>query len=205
MRPWLVLQRSGLEFEDTVIPLRTDEFAEKIGDLSPTGLVPVLHVGGAKITDSLAISEWAAEQVPSLWPSDPIMRAKARSVTAQMHSGFPNIRTQFPVNLRRDGARPDVTDATLDEVKTMEALWRRCLEASGGPFLFSDWSIADAFFTPIATRFRSYRLDISTDTRAYCERLTAEPEFQQWQHRASQETFIVEAFDQAIPGFSLRQ
>jgi len=204
MRPWLVLKRSGIDFEDTVIPLRTDEFAEKIGDISPTRLVPVLHVGGAKITDSLAISEWAAEQVPSLWPADALVRAKARSVTAQMHSGFSNIRTQFPVNLRRDGARPDVTPETLAEVKKMEALWRDCLEKSGGPFLFGDWSIADAFYTPVATRFRSYQVSIADDSHAYCERLMAEPEFLEWDKRAASETDTIEAFDTGIPGFALR-
>lgn len=204
MRPWLVLKKSGIEFEDTMIPLRTDEFAQKIGALSPTKLVPVLHVDGAQITDSLAISEWAAEQTPSLWPSDPTRRAEARSATAQMHSGFQSIRSQFPVNLNRDSERTGITEATLLEIQSMEDLWARYLSVSGGPFLFGDWCIADAFFTPVATRFRSYRVSISEQSQAYCDRLLNEPEFLEWEDRAGRETDAIEAFDTGIPGFAPR-
>ena len=201
MRPWLVLKRSGLAFDDTMLPLRTDEFAAKIDALSPTRLVPVLHVEGRKITDSLAISEWAAEQVPSLWPSDPLTRAAARSATSQMHSGFQMIRSQFPVNLRRSAPRPDVSEETLAEIDKMQDVWARCLNTSGGPFLFGDWSIADAFFTPVATRFRSYHIELRPDMQAYCDRLLGEPEFLEWERRARQETDFIPAFDEGIPGF----
>jgi len=195
MRPWLVLKRSDLKFEDTMIPLRTEEFQSKIGDLSPTRLVPVLHVGGAKITDSLAIAEWAADQVPSLWPADPVTRAEARSATAQMHSGFGNIRRQFPVNLRRDRPHPSISAETLSEIDQITALWTRLLEVSGGPFLFGDWSIADAFYTPVATRFRSYHVSASEEAQAYCSRLLAEPEFLEWERRANLETETIDGFD----------
>lgn len=199
MRPWLVLERSGLEFEDTVIPLRTKTFAEKIGELSPTRLVPVLHTGSHKITDSLAISEWVAEQVPSLWPADAGMRAMARAATAQMHSGFGHVRSQFPVNLRRDSPRPDVQDETLTQIENMQSLWKRSLDSSGGPFLFGQWSIADAFFTPVAARFRSYHIELTQNMQAYCDRLMSEPEFLEWERRAKLETETIPDFDKDAP------
>ena len=204
MRPWLVLTCSGLEFDDTVLPLRTEAFADRIGALSPTRLVPVLHVGAHKITDSLAISEWAAEQAPELWPSDPLTRAEARSATAQMHAGFQNIRRQFPMNLRRSAPRPDVTEDTLREIDQLQALWQRHLSQSGGPFLFGPWSIADAFYTPVATRFRSYHISLQPEIQAYCDRLLTIPAFLEWERRAQLETETIAAFDEGIPGFQAR-
>ena len=199
MRPWLVLKRSGLKFEDSMMPLLTEEFAEQIRDISPTGLVPVLHVGDAKITDSLAISEWAAEQVPSLWPRDELRRAEARAITAHMHSGFLNIRKELPVNLRRNAPRPALPEATIKEISQMQRLWDRALNASGGPFLFGDWSIADAFFTPVATRFRTYQISVPASAQAYCDGLLAEPEFLEWERRAKLETETIAAFDEDSP------
>ena len=200
MRPWLVLKRSGLSFDETVLPLLTEEFTDKIGALSPTRLVPVLHVGDAQITDSLAISEWAAEQVPSLWPEDPTKRAEARAITAHMHGGYLNVRKELPVNLRRDAPRPALPKVAELEIAQMQSLWARCLERSGGPFLFGDWCIADAFYTPVATRFRSYHIDIDPAAQTYCDALLAEPEFLEWERRAKLETYTIPAFDSESPG-----
>lgn len=200
MRPWLVLKRSGIAFEDTMIPLRTNAFKEKISDLSPTKLVPVLHVGATQITDSLAISEWVAEKVPSMWPEDETKRAEARSITAQMHAGFMNLRRELPVNLRRDEPRSPLSEAAQTDLSTMQALWQRALEQSGGPFLFGNWSIADAFYTPVATRFRSYQINVGKTAQAYCDRLLAEPEFLEWERRAKLETETIAAFDTLNPG-----
>ena len=200
LRPWLVLRRSGLAFETTMIPLLTDEFRDKIKTLSPSGLVPVLHVDGEPVTDSMAISEYAAERAPHLWPEHQTQRALARSAAAAMHAGFFGIRTDLPMNLRRNHPRPDVSDATRAEIAAMDEMWQAHLARSGGPFLFGDWSIADAFYTPVATRFRSYHIQISDAAKAYCDRLLAEPEFLEWETLAKKETDTIPVFDQESPG-----
>ena len=200
LRPWLVLKRSGLAFEVTMLPLLTSEFRETIKDISPSGLVPVLHIDGVPVTDSLAISEYAAEHAPHLWPSAPVDRASARSAAAAMHAGYFGIRTDLPMNLRRDRPRPDLSDVTISEITSMDQMWQDLLSKSGGPFLFGDWSIGDAFFTPVATRFRSYHVEISNASQAYCDRLLAEPEFLEWEALAKKETETIPAFDVDSPG-----
>ena len=200
MRPWLVLKRSDLEFETIMIPLLTEEFREKIKAISPSGLVPVLHVDGEPITDSMAISEYAAEHTPHLWPEDQVERAGARSAAAAMHAGFFGIRTDLPMNLRRDRPRPDVSDVTAAEITKIDQMWQTHLNRFGGPFLFGAWSIADAFYTPVATRFRSYHIALSKASQAYCDRLLAEPEFLEWESLAKLETETISPFDQDSPG-----
>jgi len=195
LRPWLVLKRSGLEFETTMIPLRTNEFREKIKALSPSGLVPVLHTDGITINDSLAISEFVAEHVPAMWPSDPLMRALARSNAAAMHSGFFGIRSDMPMSLKRNRPNPSMADATKAEISKVDQMWQGLIDQSSGPFLFGQWSIADAFWTPVATRFRSYQISVSAQSQAYCDRLLAEPEFLEWERQASLETDIIPEFD----------
>ena len=200
LRPWLALKRSGLEFDVKMIPLLTDTFAETIKTLSPSGLVPVLHIDDVPVTDSIAISEYAAEHAPHLWPEGQIERTRARSAMAAMHAAFFGIRTDLPMNLRRDRSRPDVSDITKSEITGMDQMWQAHLSRSGGPFLFGDWSIADAFYTPVATRFRSYHITLSDASQAYCDRLLAEPEFLEWEALAKLETETIPVFDQESPG-----
>ncbi|MFN3858620.1 MAG: glutathione S-transferase family protein [Caulobacter sp.] len=187
LRPWLVLRRTGAAFSETLVPLRESELStEAIRRHSPSGMVPVLKDGGVTIWDSLAICEHLAERFPTaaLWPADPVDRALARAATAEMHSGFVALRRECPMDL---GARHaiELSDEAQANIRRITELWLSLLDRSGGPFLLGGWSIADAFFTPVATRFETYGValaDFGDDGRAeaYWKALLAEPEYQAW-------------------------
>lgn len=192
LRPWLVMKRTGVAFTETLVPLREVETSTaEIRRHSPSGLVPVLKADGLVIWDSLAISEYLAERFPAanLWPADPAARAVARAVTAEMHSGFADLRRECPMDLGLMTTMQP-SEAVSANVRRIVEVWTGCLATSGGPFLFGDWSIADAFYTPVATRFRSYGLDLAahgdTDGRAasYRDRLLSTPEFREWEAAA---------------------
>lgn len=200
LRAWLVMKRSGLPFEETYIELLSEDYRARIGAISPTGHVPVLHVDGAAITDSLAISEWLADQVPGLWPADAVKRAQARAAAAQMHAGYLAIRRDLPMNLRRNAPLPEMPDAARAEIAKVEVLWAGALAASGGPFLFGDWSIADAFYAPVATRFRSYQVVLAPTSQAYADALLAGTDFRFWENAAKDESWTLPAFDADTPG-----
>ena len=190
LRPWLVLKRSGLPFTETEVPLRRDgETSEAIRPHSPSGLVPVLKDGELTIWDSLAISEFLAEKVSALWPSDPLARARARAAAAEMHSGFSSLRGECPMDLTREPRAVELSEATHKDIRRIVALWSDMLARHRGPFLAGDWSIADAFYTPVATRFRTYGVMLSDFGDAgpageYCERLLETPEFKEWEAAA---------------------
>lgn len=153
---------------------------------SPSGLVPALKADGLVICDSLAISEYLAEKVPGLWPSDPAARALARSATAEMHSGFASLRGECPMALDVPPKDTELSPATHKDIRRITALWNDMLGRFSGPFLAGEWSIADAFYTPVATRFRTYGVRLSDfgDAGAageYCQRLLQTPEFLEWE------------------------
>jgi glutathione S-transferase len=191
LRPWLVLKRTGAPFIETLIQLR--EFETSTAEIlkhSPSGMVPVLKDGDLTIWDSLAICEYLAERFPAanLWPADPAERALARAATAEMHSGFGALRGECPMDLALT-TQADLSDATRANVRRLVTLWSGLLTRSGGPFLFGDWTIADAFFTPVATRFRSYGIlpaDYGDTGEAgrYVERLLDTPDFKAWERDA---------------------
>jgi glutathione S-transferase len=191
LRPWLALRRTGAPFTETLIRLRSEPTpANILAAGSPSGLVPVLKDAGETIWDTLAICEYLAERFPAagLWPADPKARALARAASAEMHSGFASLRGECPMDLalRVDA---DVSPATAKDIRRIVALWSGLLARFGGPFLVGGWSIADAFFTPVATRFRSYGLRLSDfgdqgSAGAYAERLLATPEFLDWERDA---------------------
>ena len=195
LRPWLVLKRSGLTFTETLIQLREENGASEaaIRVHSPSGLVPVLKDEDLVIWDSLAISEYVAERAPGLWPADPAARAQARAAAAEMHSGFASLRGECPMDL---GAEPRVvalSEATHKDLRRLVAQWSELLTRYGGPFLVGPWSIADAFYTPVATRIRTYGVKLSDfgDTGAcghYAERLLETPEFLAWEAAAKART-----------------
>ena len=191
MRPWLVLKRAGAEFTETVVRLNRPETPGALAAASPSGLVPVLKDAGLDIWDSLAISEYAAERFPDapLWPADAERRALARSAACEMHSGFRSLRGELPMDLSVREHRT-LTPITQADIRRVVQLWvklkRRFPE---GPFLVGDWSIADAFFTPVATRFRSYGVLVSDfgddgSAGAYAETLLQQPEFLEWERGA---------------------
>jgi glutathione S-transferase len=187
MRPWLALKHTGAPFTETLIQLRESETTEAaIRPHSPSGLVPALKDGDLTIWDSLAICEYLAEKFPGLWPSDPAARAQARAAAAEMHSGFSSLRGECPMDLSAEPRVVELSEATHKDVRRIVALWNDMLARHGGPFLAGQWSIADAFFTPVATRFRTYGVMLSDFGDAgpageYCERLLETPEFKAWE------------------------
>lgn len=197
MRPYLVLKRAGIEFSTEFLPLRTDEFRARMKEVSPFALVPALQLDGEVIGDCWAICEWAAEQAPSLWPADDMARAKARMLAGQMHAGFMSIRREMPMNLGRvNTPRAELGEDVMQDISKLSAAWGQALETSGGPFLFGKWSIADAMYTPVATRFRSYGVQLPEPLQAYVDLLLEQPEFLEWQTLADAESWIIDDIEQ---------
>ena len=197
LRAWLALKQSGLPFTETLIALREADTTEaSIAPHSPSKLVPALKDGELVVWDSLAICEYLNERAPGakLWPDDPAARALGRSAAAEMHSGFPSIRGECPMDLSAEPVRADLTEATARELRRIAELWcdlRGRFEA-GGPYLLGPWSIADAFFTPVATRLRTYGVRLTDfgdrgPAGAYCETLLETPAFKAWEETAAAE------------------
>ncbi|MCR5879190.1 glutathione S-transferase family protein [Phenylobacterium sp. J367] len=194
LRPWLVAKRAGADFTETLIPLRQadNQTEAEIRPHSPSGLVPALKVDGLTIVDSLAICEFLAERYPqaNLWPKDEGARALCRAAAAEMHSGFASLRGECPMDLAAEPRAAELSEATHKNIRRIVALWLELLGRHGGPFLGgTDWGIADAFYTPVATRFRTYGVrlsDYGDDGRAgeYAARLLEQPEFLEWERAA---------------------
>ena len=191
MRPWLVLKHAGAAFSETLVELRqeNDQSRAEIAPHSPSGLAPALKDGDLTIWDSLAICEYLAERFPGLWPADPAARALARSAAAEMHSGFQALRAECPMALEAPEQAAALSSAAQENVRRIVTLWCDLLARFGGPFLGGAWSIADAFYTPVATRFRTYGVRLSDygDTgaaEAYCARLLQTPEYLAWRAEA---------------------
>jgi glutathione S-transferase len=195
LRPWLVLRKAEMPFEEEVIDLDIPGYKDKLLALTDAGIVPVLEINGDMLPDSLAISEFCAKAVPNLWPKDSADKAEAIRVTKMMHEGFEAIRREAPMNLRRRTSKP-VPQACLDDVAEMVALWDELLSRHDGPFLFNDWSIADAFYTPAATRFASYDLPRTARSDTYISELMSDPDFQDWEANAFIETHILPETDE---------
>jgi glutathione S-transferase len=190
MRPWLALKRAGADFTETLVELRqADGISEaQIRPHSPSGMVPVLKDGELTVWDSLAICEYLAERFPEakLWPADAKARALARAAAAQMHSGFTSLRGECPMDLRAEPHVAELSEMTHKDIRKIVKLWNDLLAQFGGPFLAGEWSIADAFYTPVATRFRTYGVRLTDfgdagPAGAYCERLLETPEFLAWE------------------------
>lgn len=163
MRAWLVAVQSGLPFKEINIKLDDTKTAANIAKYTDSAKVPVLKQGKRVIWDSLAIAEYLNELSPHahLWPEDAGTRALARSYAAEMHSGFPNLRTSFSMDLKRTTPTRHITDGTRAEIKRILKMWKDALQVSEGPFLFGDFCIADAFFAPVVFRFVNYGIKIN--------------------------------------------
>lgn len=202
LRPWLVLSWSGLEFETRVIELGRPGYGQRqiaeVLAVSPTGTVPALHADGEVISDSLAIAEWAAERVPALWPAEPAARAQARAAACEMHSSFGALRSAAPCNIRRRAEPRRFDEAVLRDMARIEALWSalRGRFGAGGPYLFGAApTIADAFYTPVATRCRTYGIPLGAASQRYVDALLAEPAFRRWEEAAVREPSSMPACD----------
>jgi len=190
LRAWLAAREGGFTFEEIRISLFIPGSRERILSHSPSGKVPCLNDHGAVVWDSLAIGEYLAEKRPGLLPADPVARALARSVTAEMHSGFQNLRSRMPMNVRKDytgfGHSPEV-DA---DIARIVAIWNDCRARFGavGPYLFGRFSLADAAFAPVAFRFQTYAVKPAGAAGEYLATLLANPHMQEWATAARAET-----------------
>lgn len=189
LRAWLCLRWAGIEFDETLIELDQPGYGEgRIADVlavSPSGRVPVLRLDNAAVWDSLAIAEWAAEQVrgPGLLPNEPVRRAQVRSVTGEMHAGFAALRRELPMNIRLRCRAEGLSAAALTDIRRIESMWTSMRErhADGGDYLFGERSLADAFYLPVATRFRTYGVALAAAAQAYGDMLLADAAFREWE------------------------
>ena len=200
LRGWLALKLTGAPFEEVVYPMAgPGSVTVEIRDRSPSGRVPLLKHGEILVWDSLAIAEYLAETFPDakLWPTEARARATARSVSAEMHSGFTAVRSAMAMNVRRAPFALAYGDDVRSEVARIEAIWRECRAAHGksGPFLFGAFTIADAMFAPVATRFHTYGARIESDSRAYVDAVRAFPVMREWISAAEREPWRIEAYE----------
>jgi glutathione S-transferase len=191
MRPWVAMTAFGIAFTEVRIALDQPDTQARIADFSAAGRVPVLLAGDMVIWDSLAICEYVAEQFHDkhLWPQDVAARAMARSVVAEMHSGFEALRGAMPMNVRARYSGKGRTPRSQADIGRVCEIWEDCLARFGHhQFLFGDFSIADAFYAPVVSRFRTYGVALAPALQAYCERVLAHPAVARWNNEAEAET-----------------
>jgi glutathione S-transferase len=195
MRPWVLMKGLGIPFDEVKLRFHSPEWDAQIARWSPSHLVPVLWRGEQSVWDSLAIAEALHEWFPErgVWPGDPLARAFARSASAEMHSGFRDLRTHMPMNIRAShpgkGLNPDV-QKNIDRI---QSLWSESRRRFGhaGPFLFGHFSAADAMFAPVVMRFRTYGVALTPVAAAYCEAMRAAPGVRAWIEESAKETEFV--------------
>jgi glutathione S-transferase len=194
-RPWLLMRALEIPFVEVVIPLYLDGSREKMLAAGPTGKVPVLRDGDVAVWDSLAIVEVLAEKFPekNVWPRDPRDRAHARSLCAEMHSGFMPFRQNCPTNFRRDrrSSPREIDEAAQADLKRIEAIF----SGAKGPFLFGAFSAADAFFAPVVSRIDTYALPLAPPAQKYADAILALPAFGEWRKGAQAEEWVIEKWD----------
>lgn len=205
LRAWLALRHAEIQFEEQQVWLATPETRARISAFSPSGKVPAFRDGSLLIWDSLAICEYAAERAAekklALWPLDVRARAVARSVSAEMHSGFQALRSALPMNLRAAGRKVEMTPAVTADIDRIVHLWADCRArfGEGGPWLFGQWSIADAMFAPVASRFVTYDVNRNGVIGDYMSTVFADAPFQAWRHAALAESQVVPASEVGLP------
>jgi len=193
MRPWVLLRGRGIPFRERMLKFESREWSDQIARFSPSGLVPVLWEGepgaGFATWDTLAIAERLHELIPGggIWPADAQLRARARSAAAEMHSGFNALRTAMPMNIRSRYPGKGMNDDVAKDITRISALWA----SATGPYLFGEFSAADAFYAPVATRFVTYGVELKGAARDYQQRLLAAPAVAAWSADALKETEFV--------------
>ena len=200
MRPWVALKAGNIAFEEVLIPLYTGEADKKrLLAFTPSGKVPVLIDGDVTIWDSLAIIEYAAERFPQarLWPEDRTQRAQARSISAEMHSGFAALRNECGMNLHRPVGAVALSAAAQADIVRIQQIWTGCRERHGrqGPFLFGAFSAADAMYAPVVHRFRTFAIEVSPELRDYMEAMLSFSAVEEWTHAGLAETLIIEKLE----------
>ena len=189
LRPWVFLRKAAFEFTEQVVYFDASGYQAQIAALSPSRRVPLLIDAGFKIWDSLAICEYAAEKTGRGLPRDPLARARARSVAAEMHSGFQALRNECPMNVRARNRRVPLTPELQKDLARIDEIWSNCREEHGhtGNWLFGDFSIADAMFAPVIFRFQTYGAALSPASQTYLSLALQDPDLRSWQDAASQE------------------
>ena len=201
MRPWLAMRASNVAFDEVMIPLYTDDKADKerILGFTRSGKVPALIDGDVTVWDSLSIIEYVAERFPQawLWPEDRALRAHARSISAEMHSGFLPLRQECGMNLHRPIRAAALSPDARADVARIEQIWIECRERHGrlGPFLFGKFSAADAMFAPVVHRFRTYAIEVAPQAQAYMDTMMAQPAFAEWTKAGLAETLLIERLE----------
>jgi glutathione S-transferase len=197
MRPWILLRQAQIPFEEVQLKFDDDTRVVGIEKYSPAGKVPVLIVDGQPVWDSLAICETVAEMHPQkhLWPETPEARRVARSICAEMHSGFQALRSKMPMNIRSRHPGKGLTPESRKDIDRVVALWTECRERFGGEgnFLFGRFSIPDAFYAPVVMRFQTYAVKLPPVAQAYCEAVQALSAVREWIEAARRETEFVPA------------
>jgi glutathione S-transferase len=199
LRPWLLLRHFDIPFREVTLPLYTASWKAEIEKYSPSGKVPVLIDGDLRVWDSLAICEYLAEAHPDrkLWPQARSARAAARAVSAEMHSGFRDLRNSMPMNVRRTFPGRGRNPATVADITRICSLWDECRIqfGRGGAFLFGDFCIADAMYAPVASRFRTYAIELDPAAQAYVDAIHRLPAMQRWIAEAAGETEVIEQYE----------
>lgn len=197
LRPWLAMKQAGIEFEEVRISLDTPENRQKIWQYSPSGKVPVLLHNSLTVWESIAICEYVAELFPDChwWPENAQIRAIARSISAEMHAGFAKLRQNMPMDCRArypgQGMKPGVQE-DCDRITT---IWRECRQKYGknGDFLFSNFTIADAMYAPVVSRFITYDVQLDSISKAYADAIWSLPAMQEWVTAATAEPEVISA------------
>jgi glutathione S-transferase len=202
MRPWLALRANDIAFEEVFIPLYTGEADKaRIIGFSRSGKVPILIDGDVTVWDSLAIIEYLAERFPAtrLWPEDRAGRAHARSIAAEMHSGFAALRNECGMNLHRPVSAVALSADARADIARIKQIWTECRARYGksGPFLFGAFGGADAMFAPVVHRFRIYAIEVEPAVRDYMDNMMSLPAFQEWTKAGLAETIVIEKFETA--------
>jgi glutathione S-transferase len=202
LRGWLALRKAGVEFEERRLPLDTPTFEAEIGALSPSRRVPVLWDGDLCVWDSMAIGEYANERWAGgrLLPADLGQRARARSLCAEMHAGFPALRSDMPMNCRASGRVVPMSTALEADIQRIIELWSAAREAHGnrGPWLMGGFSLVDAMYAPVAFRFQTYGVTVPDIVRGYMETVFDDVDVREWVAAALAETEIVEADEAGV-------
>ena len=199
-RPYILMRYFDIPFAEIMIPLRQETTSAEILRHTPSGKCPALEDDGLVVWDSLAIIEYLAETYPDIgiWPEDKAARAMARSIAAEMHSGFMAVRAHLPMNMRRPvKVRPLTPEAEADRAR-IEAAWHAARHrfGKGGAFLFGEFSAADTMFAPVVSRFHTYDVPVSRESRAYMDAMMALRAWQEWQAGAATEGWQIEKFDE---------
>ncbi len=196
LRSWLLLREAGIDFEELKIALDVDTTAAEMAQHCPGRTVPVLQLGDLSVWDTMAIAETVAERWPDaqLWPADSDVRAYARSICAEMHSGFAELRNRMPMNCRAMGRKVALPDQLTHEIDRIIAIWSACYKQFNGDngWLFGDFSVADAMFAPVVLRFRTYGINLPESALHYPMRLLESAAMQEWLAAAETETEVIE-------------